>query len=253
MQDDTSSLFSPKERYMMSHTARGKDICFAQLPESEQRKMRYENLHLSVGMKMENGMPVLVPYDGPLDYSMVPFTERTKHKGMGEALHFFQHDWKFASVWYNLERVTHSLSKFDCLIAPDFSLYVNDDKYQQTNRQSVYRSRFIAAYWQRCGFQVIPTASWGDVNSFKYCFDGLPEHSAIAVCGIGHDQCRSANTLWHLAIARLIKEKKPTTLVVYGGKQDDYLNLPVKVKYIPDFITQHFRDHGEKAQISTRG
>lgn len=241
-QDDTPSLFSPKEEYMMSHTARGKDIYFAQLPESEQRKMRYENLHLSIGMKMENGMPILAPYNGPLDYSVVPFTERAKHKSIGEALHFFQHDYQFASVWHNLERVTHSLCKYDCLIAPDFSLFVNDDKYQQTNRQSVYRSRFIAAYWQRCGFKVIPTASWGDVNSFKYCFDGLPEHSTIAVCGIGHDQCRSANTLWHLGIARLVEKKKPMMLIVYGGKQEDHLQLPVKVKYIPDFINQHFRN-----------
>lgn len=89
---------------------------------------------------------------------------------------------------------------------------------------------------------MIPTASWGDVNSFKYCFDGLPEHSTIAVCGIGHDQCRSANTLWHLGIARLVEKKKPMMLIVYGGKQEDHLQLPVKVKYIPDFINQHFRN-----------
>ena len=66
------------------------------------------------------------------------------------------------------------------------------------NRDSVYHSRFITAYWQKCGYQVIPTASWGDANSFKYCFEGLPEHSVIAVCGIGHDQDKSRKTLWHI-------------------------------------------------------
>ena len=118
------------------------------------------------------------------------------------------------------------------------------------NRDSVYHSRFITAYWQKCGYQVIPTASWGDANSFKYCFEGLPEHSVIAVCGIGHDQDKSRKTLWHIAVHRLIAEKKPTALVIYGGKQEDYQQLPVKVKYIPDFINQHFRTDGKKAQVS---
>ena len=65
--------------------------------------------------------------------------------------------------------------------------------------------------------------------------------TSIAICGIGHDQDKSRNTLWHVAAHRLIEEKKPTTLIIYGGKQENYLKLPVKVKYIPDFINQHLR------------
>lgn len=43
----------------------------------------------------------------------------------------------------------------------------------------------------------------------------------IAVCGIGHGQCKAARILWHIAIARLIEEKKPTTIIVYGGNEED--------------------------------
>ncbi len=251
MQSEDMPLFPLKERYRMTHTASGKNIYFAQLPLSEQRKMRYENMHLMDGMEftIENKIPIVASYNGNLDFDMVSYANRAKHSGKGEALHFFLDDYRISSVWNNLERVTHSLCKYDYLFAPDFSLFTDDDRYQQVNKQDIYRSRFITAYWQQCGYQVIPTASWGDANSFKYCFEGLPENSVIAICGIGHDQDKSHNTLWRVAVHRLIEAKKPTTLVIYGGKQEDYLQLPVKVKYIPDFINQKFRQHG-KAQVS---
>ena len=252
MQSEPFALFPPKERYWMTHTASGKNIYFAKLPERVQRKMRIENIHLMDGMDFttENKMPKVAPYNGNLDFKIVSYANRSKHKGVGEAMHFFLDDYRISSVWNNLERVTQSLYKYDYLFAPDFSLFTDDDRFNNFNRDSVYHSRFIAAYWQKCGYQVIPTASWGDANSFKYCFEGLPENSVIAVCGIGHDQDSSRKSLWHTAVNRLIEEKKPTTLVIYGGKLEDYLKLPVKVKYIPDFIKQHFRTNGKEAQVS---
>lgn len=241
IQSEEASLFPTRENYLLTHTEKGKNVCFSQLPDTIQRSMRYENMHLMDGMKFINGTPIVGPYNGSLEFIMTPYTERAKHSGAGEALHFFLYDYRFASVWNKLEEVTHSLYKFDYLFSPDFSLYTDDDRFQQINRQNIYRSRFIAAYWQKCGYQVIPTASWGDVNSFSYCFEGLPEHSVIAVCGIGHNQNKAAKTLWHVAIAQLIEEKKPTTLIVYGGKEDEAHQIPINVKYIPDFINSKLR------------
>lgn len=242
MQSEKASLFPPKESYLMTHTANGKNIYFSQLSNNIQRRMQYENMHLMDGMKLENGIPVIAPYNSSLDFKLIPFTEKTKHTGKGEALHFFLDDYKFSKlIWDNLERTTHSIIKYDVLMAPDFSLFTDEDKYHQINKQSIYRSRFITAYWQQCGCHVIPTASWGDVNSFSYCFEGLPEHSVIAVCGIGHNQNKAAKTLWHVAIAQLIEEKKPTALIVYGGKEEETQQIPINVKYIPDFINSKLR------------
>lgn len=242
MQSENALLFPPKENYLMTHAANGKNIYFSKLSSNIQRRMQYENLHLMDGMKFENGIPIVAPYKGSLDFKLIPFTERSKHTGEGEALHFFLDDYKFSKlIWDKLERTTQNIIKYDVLMAPDFSLFTNEDKYHQINKQSVYRSRFITSYWQQCGCQVISTASWGDVNSFSYCFDGLPKHSVIAVCGIGHNQNKSATTLWHLAISRLIEEKEPTTLIVYGGKEEELQQISVPVKYIPDFINSKLR------------
>lgn len=241
MQEDALPLFSPKENYLLTHTTKGKNKYISQLPESVQRRMRYENMHLLYGLDVEDGIPKVAPYNGPLDFDLVPFTARVRHSGKGEAVHFFLYDDTFVSVWYKLEAATHSLCKFEYLFAPDFSLFTDDERFHLINKLNMFRSRLIAAYWQKCGFKVIPVASWGDANSFSYCFKGLPEHSVIAVCGIGHDHNNAARTLWHLGIAELTKRKKPTRIIVYGGKGDEALQLPVPVKYIPDFINSKLR------------
>ena len=85
--------------------------------------------------------------------------------------------------------------------------------------------------------------SGGDANSLKYCFEGLPEKSIIAVCGIGHSFCQSADILWHHAVKQLIAQKQPTRLIVYGGKYPDNLSSLLPVTYIPDHITKNFRSN----------
>lgn len=170
------------------------------------------------------------------------YTNCKQSNGKDTALHFFLDDYKFCKIWDNLELITSKIQKFAYVFAPDYSLYV-DAPSKQMNIQNVYRSRFIAAYWQKCGLQVIPVASWGDANSLKYCFEGLPEKSIIAVCGIGHSFCQAADILWHHAVKQLIAQKQPTRLIVYGGKYPDSLSSLLPVTYIPDHITKNFRSN----------
>ena len=244
MQSNPPSLFSSKEQYQLDHTNRGKSKLIAQLSQTEQRKLTVDHMHLSVGMKFtsENEFPVLQPYNGDCNFEMCAYTNLKQSNGKDTALHFFLDDYKFCKIWDNLELITSKIQKFAYVFAPDYSLYV-DAPSKQMNIQNVYRSRFIAAYWQKCGLQVIPVASWGDANSLKYCFEGLPEKSIIAVCGIGHSFCQAADILWHHAVKLLIAQKQPTRLIVYGGKYPDNLSSLLPVTYIPDHITKNFRSN----------
>lgn len=157
------------------------------------------------------------------------------------------HDYLFyTAVSTNLEITTYKLSKFDYLFAPDCSLYVDASK--QENLHAIYISRFAAAYWQKCGFNVIPVASWGDANSLSYCFEGLPSNSVIAVCGIGHEHCSAAKKLWLYAVNKLIDNLSPTTLIVFGGDEEDTRDLPANIVYYPDYIHKKFRANGKKKQ-----
>lgn len=163
-------------------------------------------------------------------------------KGNKIGMHFFVRDSHFAnSLWQNLERKTISLSKFDVLFAPDYSLFVNPP-LPFVNKMSIYKSRFCGAYWQQCGFNVISTATYGDVNSFSYCFEGLPEESIIA---IGNETVRLRNSasveLWRLAVLELERQKCPTLIIVYG-KLIEVPGLHTPIVYFPGYIETHFRN-----------
>ncbi len=239
----SESLFSLKEQYLLTHDNKGREFTLCILSKALQRKLTYNNLHLSAGMRFteENGIPIVESYTGTVDFDVYPFTEKNKHIGSSSALHFFLDDYKFHSaITRNLEATTYSIIDYGYVFAPDCSLYVDVPK--QVNLQAIYLSRFAAAYWQICGINVIPVASWGNVSSLSYCFEGLPKHSVIAICGIGHEHSKGAKSLWLYAVHKLIEILKPTILIVFGGSEKDTIGLPVSVKHIPDFIHKNFRN-----------
>lgn len=46
---------------------------------------------------------------------------------------------------------------------------------------NVFRNRWCGAYFSSKGICVVPTVSWGDENTFDFCFDGIPRGSTVAV------------------------------------------------------------------------
>lgn len=226
----------------MEHTIKGKSLKFANIPLKRRRKMMYENMHLMSGMNFTANLhyPQILPYTGNTDFVSVSYEERNKHCGNNEALHFFLDDYRFRSaVWNNLEYTTYSIRKFDYVYTPDLSLW-KDLPTDFYNRENVFRTRFIGAYWQKCGYNVIPTASWGDLASFSYCFEGLPIHSVIAVSGMGNRKSEDAFNRWCYGLRRLEEAVSPTLIIIYGDKVEVH-NLNTPLKFIPCFIQEKLR------------
>lgn len=236
-------LFPVKDMYLMEHTSNGRSRTFANMPIKRRRKMIHENMHLMDGMKFTTtGLhcPQLAPYMGNTDFVTVSYSDRKKHDGKNEALHFFLDDFRFRdAVWCNLEYTTYSIGKFDYVYTPDLSLW-KDLPTDFYNRENIYRTRFIGAYWQKCGYKVIPTASWGDLSSFSYCFDGLPMHSVIAVSGMGNKKSEDAFNRWCNGLRRLEEAKAPILIIVYG-EEVEVQGLHTPLKFIPCFIQEKLR------------
>ncbi len=240
------NLFSDKDSYLMSHNARGRSYQFNGLPAKAKRKAIYENMHLMEGMKFTstNNFPQMEAYNGCTDFAAVPFSHRNKYDGERQAAHFFLNDYSFRdAVWGNLERTTYSLSKFDYLFTPDFSLW-KDLLTEFPNKENIYRTRFVGSFWQLCGYNVIPTASWGGLNSLSYCFEGLPEYSVIAVSAMGSRKNTQSFNLWCHGLKCLELEKSPTLILVYGP-EIEVPDLYTPLKFIPDYISTHFRNGNE--------
>lgn len=241
MDIDDLSLFSKKELFRLAHDAKGNSTLLKFVPATRRRKIMDDNMHLMKGMEFKDGYPVLKPYNGTVQLTPVSYSERNDNPQEGAILHFFLDDYRFRdAVWYNLERTTYAISSYDYVFTPDLSLWRNLPT-EHYNMKNIYRTRFVGAYWQRCGFNVIPTASWGGLQSFSYCFTGLPENSVIAVSAMGAKRDTVAFDLWCYGINRLITEKTPTLILIYG-EEFDIPGITTPIRFLPTFVTKHFRN-----------
>jgi len=200
------------------------DIATTKTPErmdlvTRKRKKNIHNLNLLSGLPTEGSedMPLVSAYNGPLPEDLIPFSEK-KREQYYNGVHFFIYDYMIEPVWRSPSRYVSCLSNFFCAVAPDFSVFV--DQPRSINVWNIYRNRWLSTFWQQQGIRVIPSASWGNIDSFEYCFDGLPENSIIA---IGHQAIGKDiyyKQLYRAGVETLIEKKRPTKLLVYGETLD---------------------------------
>lgn len=136
----------------------------------------------------------------------------------GAGCHFSIDDYRFERVWTYPEGYVELLRRFECVVTPDFSLYL--DMPDAMQRWNIYRSRALGFYWQREGLKVVPTLSWAEPQSFAFCIDGLPRHSTVAVSTVGAKEDQGAMGVWAYGMQRCMNELKPRRVLLYGGLLD---------------------------------
>ncbi len=237
----SGGLFDTKETYLQACTSSGKLRDMMKLSPKARAKAEYNNLHLINGMHITQryGFPILSPCIECPNLSCVPYSSRNERGKQNLGIHFFEDDYKFDNpIWKRLDQTTYSLRNKPYLFTPDHSLYVGP--LSALNISSIYKSRFEGAFWTLCGYKVIPTASWGDVDSFQYCFDGLPLNSVIAVCGTGIRSNRGALELWHTGLYELERRLQPLLIIIYGEEQV-IPGLTTPVRFIEPYSKTKFK------------
>ncbi|MEV0357123.1 DUF4417 domain-containing protein [Nocardia sp. NPDC050697] len=157
---------------------------------------------------------------------------RVEAAGYG-ALHFFLDDYRFERTWTSPEAAATRVAEVGAALTPDFSLWRNMPLAAQV--WQVYRSRWVGAFWQHCGLKVIPTVSWGDRETFDFCFDGLPAGATLAVGTVGMRD-PEARPLFRAGLAELLDRAAPSLLLVYGRLPAECENLDLpRVREYPTF------------------
>lgn len=133
------------------------------------------------------------------------------HKG----IHFYLYDYMFERIWNSPQQYMEKLSRFDCVIGPDFSLYTDMPVAQQIWNH--YRNNLLAQMMQDYGIEVIPPIMWSTPDTFEWCFDGLPHNSVLAVETVGCCQDKESRELWHLGMDAAMKKLTPECIVLYGS------------------------------------
>ena len=174
----------------------------------------------------------------PKDLIGFNYAKTSKEKSVG--IHFYIDDYQFERVWNYPEKYIDVLMDYDCILSPDFSLYM--DMPMPMKIWNIYRSRQIGAYYQSQGIKVIPTISWAEPETFEFCFQGIPKGSIVSVSTIGVKQNSEALQIWKNGMQEMIRRIEPSTILVYGGELDfDYGNI--QVIYFDNKVTKKW---GEK-------
>ena len=169
----------------------------------------------------------------PEDLIGFNYAKTNKEKNVG--IHFYLDDYQFERLWNNPEEYIDILKQYECILSPDFSLYL--DMPMPMKIWNVYRSRQIGAYYQQLGIKVIPTIQWAEKETFSFCFEGIEEGSVVSISTIGVKQDENALKIWREGMDAMIEKIKPKTILVYGGKLDyDYGNI--EVKYYENKVTE---------------
>lgn len=182
------------------------------------RVRRAYNLHLVDSFSVDGtGLPMLDAV------SVTPkrlraFTSCARCTDERAGVHFFLDDYRFEAVWGDPLRYVPMLSRFACALTPDFSCYL--DMPEPMQRWNVYRGRAVGRAWQDAGLRVVPTLTWGEPDTYAFCFEGLPRGSAVALSTVGLMDCPEGVELFRHGAAEAARRLHPSVVLAYGKRCD---------------------------------
>jgi len=128
--------------------------------------------------------------------------------------HCFCDDYQFERLWNNFYKYLPLLKKARGIITTDFSLY--RDYPNDLLIWNTYRNRVMAYAIQNVNCNTIPTATFGDENTWSWCFDSLPQNSSVAITTNGTLKDPEAKRLFVGGVNELKKVVHPSTIIVCG-------------------------------------
>lgn len=128
-------------------------------------------------------------------------------------IHFYTDDVRF-ELLYHTQRSLSEYYDFAYVIGTDFSLLPYH--YYPIQIFNVFRNRLMCARFQSDGYTVIPSVSWGDLTTFPFCFDGLPQDSVLSIKCSHNVPTSSYMELWAAGFEQMLKLLTPKQLFICG-------------------------------------
>ena len=136
---------------------------------------------------------------------------------------FYTDDYRYdgpRGIWQDSDFALRIIRHFAGVITPDFSTY--QDFPEPIKIYNTYRMRAFGYLLSTNGIPVINNVRWGTPESYKYCFDGIPQNSIVAIGTVGGsprkliDRKRFEDGLYEM-----VERLKPHTIIVYGSARYD--------------------------------
>ena len=140
-----------------------------------------------------------------------------QQKHTDRMVHFFLYDYRFERIWNAPDKDIEVLSQYRAVLSPDFSMYREMAPVMQL--YNVFRNRWCGAYWASKGIKVIPTVSWGDENTFDFCFEGIEHGSAVAVSTYmvsEHGNHKDQKEFFMKGYKEMLRRIDPSVIICYN-------------------------------------
>lgn len=191
------------------------------------------------------GIPELLDLNNTqIPIRLISFSKISREKNYCGYIHFYIHDYKFASVLAYTKRYINVFKKFDGVITPDCSLLIGQSLcLQQTN---TYFNRAVGLYLQRQGIPVIPNIRWSNEESFDFCFLGVPKNSIVSISTHGCIQSKKEKGIFKLGLDAMIETLRPKAVLVHGYMPkeifEDYLHKTTFYRYKSEIESIHDKE-----------
>ena len=132
---------------------------------------------------------------------------------------FYQDDYKFdgkQGIWQKPKELYRVLCHFAGVITPDYSTY--QDFPEPIKIYNTYRMRTLGYWLGKNGIPVINNVRWGTSESWKYCWDGIPTDSIVAIGTVGGSPYKKVDRKRFIeGLYKLVEVLRPHTIIVYGS------------------------------------
>lgn len=148
---------------------------------------------------------------------LVPYRQRIRaNEPLDDGgVHFFLDDYRFETVWSRPFKALEALAPYEMVLTPDFSLYRDWPLLLQL--WNTYRNRWCGRFWQEQGYSVIPTVSWSTVDSYDFCFLGVPRRSVVALSAVGVNRDDPLEyQLFMGGFVEMVQRLEPVVVLSYG-------------------------------------
>lgn len=147
---------------------------------------------------------------------------------------FYMDDYKFdgpkEGIWSHSSRALKILKHFDGVITPDFSTC--QDFPESLKIYNTYRMCTFGYWLGKNGISVINNVRWGTIESYRYCWDGIPKNSIVSIGTVGGSPRKIVDrTRFIDGLTELVSVLKPHTILVYGSANYECFQL-LKAKKI---------------------
>ena len=145
---------------------------------------------------------------------VIPFDRIHEPKDGQTWLHFHVHDKRYRRLYERRDKYIPILKGMGGVFGIDHSVYRCLPFAERM--YSVYENRVTDYWFAKNGILCIPNVTWGYVDSFEYCCDGIEEGSSISVSTYGWAKSKSDKGVFIEGFYYVLDRLHPASVFNHG-------------------------------------